>query len=843
MSEAIDITNSDSTQAPRRVSGLPPRRRGNSVVAFPPRPVAPAPVSRGCRRNFNEPEAGYEEAGDAFYIPPRQTEIDIIPGQICGGDDLNARPDASVIVVPNKQAINKARKAMPNCVIVSPDDEANIEETDWSLLARREVFIWPGAGDANMEVGKRIWGCMTGLIERMNLAPEAFDRVQGITPRFDLPFGWTPGNALGELIPAVNYERELKNAKPCDEAFEPTVIYPKGRDYVVDEGGFARIKLQEQKDRNGRPMKPLEVREEISQSKLYVIGETADESLSETGTLLRFSGKMGEKDVVLFSRHLATPKALGDFMAKLTKLGFMWNPDAIKELQYYLLNVRSRNRITTASMPGWIEETAFILPTGEVFGTSKAPVYFAPSDEMKAEQPKARINFKKSGTLEGWQDKIALPSRYNSRLALGICAAFTGPLAAPFNIESGAFHIWGDSQTGKTIALIVASSVWGPKKRMKSWRATGNGLEGVAQAASNTLLCLDEIKEVSAREIIAIGYMLGGGVGKSRMRSDGSQQETKSWNVVVMSSGERTITDLAEAGGERVDAGIERRFVPIQADAGAGMNTLEWIPDAPEDPAKKKNASKLFANALKTATTKYYGMAGRAYLERLTEKLSTEEGRAEVEEKYTFYKNRFIERYVAVNPNFVQQVQSIGENRFAPVAAAGEIATWLGVLPWSDGDATRNIGKCFVDWIATKSGKGMKSYEDAAGITAVKAFLQKSSERNFANKNAAEAIYNEQSKADSTMDGRVSLSGEKYGYREPAPDGGTIFYVFVEAFRNVICKGHNHRKIAQKLAEMGALKKDSNGTGTTRHETIATEGRKRYYVINNSKFNDDDDDE
>ncbi len=52
--------------------------------------------------------------------------------------------------------------------------------------------------------------------------------------------------------------------------------------------------------------------------------------------------------------------------------------------------------------------------------------------------------------------------------------------------------------TGKSTVLRVASSVWGGFDYLQSWRATSNGLEGIAAAHNDSLLCLDEIGEIAA---------------------------------------------------------------------------------------------------------------------------------------------------------------------------------------------------------------------------------------------------------------------------------------------------------------------------------------------------------
>lgn len=64
--------------------------------------------------------------------------------------------------------------------------------------------------------------------------------------------------------------------------------------------------------------------------------------------------------------------------------------------------------------------------------------------------------------------------------------AFAASLLQPLGEESGGFNLYGGSSMGKTTAQIVAGSVWGGGTLsgfVRSWRATLNGVEGMAAIA------------------------------------------------------------------------------------------------------------------------------------------------------------------------------------------------------------------------------------------------------------------------------------------------------------------------------------------------------------------------
>ena len=88
---------------------------------------------------------------------------------------------------------------------------------------------------------------------------------------------------------------------------------------------------------------------------------------------------------------------------------------------------------------------------------------------------------------------------------LAACCAFAAPLLGPLGEQGRSFHLHGKSSSGKTTALRVAASVWGGEAGtgalgyVRQWRATGNGVEGLAQAHSDTLLAMDEIGTADPR--------------------------------------------------------------------------------------------------------------------------------------------------------------------------------------------------------------------------------------------------------------------------------------------------------------------------------------------------------
>jgi putative DNA primase/helicase len=185
-------------------------------------------------------------------------------------------------------------------------------------------------------------------------------------------------------------------------------------------------------------------------------------------------------------------------------------------------------------------------------------------------------------------------------------AAFAPPLLDLTSEPSGGLHLHGGSQTGKTTALCCGASVWGradTSGQIRTWRATGNGMEGVAAETCDALLPLDEIGMVDAREAGEIVYSLANESGKARAGRDGSARARRTWRTVFLSTGEVPLSVKMGESGAATRAGQEVRLANIPADAGAGLGVFQKLHGKADGTA--------LAVHLREAGRSYYGTAAR----------------------------------------------------------------------------------------------------------------------------------------------------------------------------------------------------------------------------------------
>ena len=112
------------------------------------------------------------------------------------------------------------------------------------------------------------------------------------------------------------------------------------------------------------------------------------------------------------------------------------------------------------------------------------------------------------------------------------------------------------------------------------------------------------------------------------------------------------------------------------------------------------------------ATGRLHGVAIREYLARLAA------DRDEIAAAVAEGRRRWVREHYPAGAD--DQVERVAD-RLGLIAAAGELATALGILPWPDGEASRAAAACYGAWITARGGTGPA--ELAAGIEQVRLYI------------------------------------------------------------------------------------------------------------------------
>jgi len=504
----------------------------------------------------------------------------------------------------------------------------------------------------------------------------------------------------------------------------------------------------------------------------------------------------------------AMPKSLmggsGDaYRAELLDMGLDIAPGKGKQRLETLLSLwHPRSCARCVSRIGW-HGRRFILPD-IVFG-------FEAGESVILQAEHVDNPFKSMGTLAEWQESIGRFCVGNSRLVLAVATALAAPLLYLAGAESGGLHLVGGSSLGKTTALDVAGSVCGGggvRGYVLQWRATANGLEGVAAAHCDALLCLDELSQVTPQAAGETAYMLTNGTGKTRATKQGAARKPAEWRVLFLSTGEITLADkIREDGKSRAMAGQLVRVVDVDADAGAGLGLFEDVHGFPDGDA--------FSRHLKEAAKRTYGVPLRVFLEKLT---------ADYDEAMRVVP-MFIQDFLAEHcPTGADgQVKRVC-TRFALVAAGGESGVAYGVLPWPAGEATRAAARCFRDWLALRGGTG--AAEVQAGLAQVRAFFQAHGSSRF-------ETWGNQADESKTIN--------RAGFRRKDDlTGAWEYYVPPSVFKCEIARGHDAKRLVKDLVGHGLIIPGPDGQPAS-GQRIPGQPSARYYRFAPGVVSDDSD--
>lgn len=524
-------------------------------------------------------------------------------------------------------------------------------------------------------------------------------------------------------------------------------------------------------------------------SRIDVLAETRSEDGVEHGRLIRVYQRDGATvDWVLPMRMLGGDGK--EYRAELASLGVRIPvfDDQKHALAQYLISVIPVRQITYYTKVGWTKEgTTYVRGdrlVGKEEGTGEVSVAGA-------------SGYAVSGTVEEWREKIGRECEGEAYLTFAVSAALAAPFLRKIGLEGGGFHFQGESSTGKTTLLRVAGSVWGDGKFLRSWRATDNAMETMAQEKNDCLLCLDEIAMVAPTAAGQAAYMLAQGEGKGRLKKTGDARSRMGWRLLFLSTGEigleEKIGELGADNGTKAGQQIRTLSIPVEGEFGI----LRRVGD------RKESAAKIAR--LHLAVESAYGTASVGMLE---EWLKDEPGN---EEKIRQWMAAFIERLsVGMSAQALRGIQ-----RFAFVAAVGRLAEECGLLPFT-GQAEPAAEEMFGKWCGKVGGGGKKSIEQDQVIWKLKKFIQSQEER-FTDWVIGAMPENK--------------ARNRVGFKRSLADG-VHYYIFPESWKDEVMRGLDGKEAANRALKLGVLKGQGGKTSdVTKLPGFGSTAQRVYHIL------------
>lgn len=499
-----------------------------------------------------------------------------------------------------------------------------------------------------------------------------------------------------------------------------------------------------------------------------VIGQGVDADSDDTFIALRWM-RHGCNETV---NKIIRPGLIGDpqgwAFLKNNGLNVVTSPHHRARLADWILQqARHGQHFIASACAGWTGK-AYILPDGHVIGEQETPVMFTGGSA-------SRSAYGVKGTTDSWRENVARLAYRNPFQMLAAATAFAAPLSGILNAEGFGIHLYAGSTAGKTTAVDFATSLYGlPRPQRLSWYGTALGIANEAQAHNHGLLALDEIEQAShPRHVFTSAYTLFNGKGKLQGDPNGGNRELKSWETVVISTGEKSVETFLAGAGIKVKAGQLVRLLNIPVTRPTELYGYA--------------SGKDHADAMKAGWLENHGAAGRAWIRWLA--VNQDIAKAA-------YAQALARWNTVIPADYAEQVHRV-KDRFAVLEAA--LLLSAPITGW-DMQACRDaLQHVFNVWIA-EFGTGNKEHEQI--IEQTTAFLMTNSISRFIPVDFDELSQLNVHNLAGYKDKGTQQSGEP-----------VTFYILPGPFKAEVAQTFDVNQTARVLYEAGMLKKPGGDKG------------------------------
>ena len=165
-------------------------------------------------------------------------------------------------------------------------------------------------------------------------------------------------------------------------------------------------------------------------------------------------------------------------------------------------------------------------------------------------------NVSEKGDFDAWK-ALCGDLRKNIPLRMMMAASFASVLLEPLKVLPFVLHLWGTTGTGKTVALMVAMSIWGNPRMgglVKTMNMTKNAIMRNAAFLCSIPFAGDELQTIKDKwqgNFDQLIYQITEGVDRGRAKAYGGVEDTKTWKNSFIFTGEEPITKVNSGGGSK----------------------------------------------------------------------------------------------------------------------------------------------------------------------------------------------------------------------------------------------------------------------------------------------------
>ena len=280
--------------------------------------------------------------------------------------------------------------------------------------------------------------------------------------------------------------------------------------------------------------------------------------------------------------------ASSNSILQLAANGVLVNSENAKALSTYLLEMEQLNyeeipEQKSVSRMGWVGQHGFSPYVDDLAfdGENNFKHIF---DAVKSD-----------GFYSEWLNTMKKLRAEKSAGRLFLAASFASVILEPCGLLPFFLHAWGGTEVGKTVGLMIATSVWACPKMgeyITTFNSTLVGQEMTATFLNSLPMCIDELQIQSSagiKDFDKIIYQLTEGVGRTRGAKTGGLQKINTWKNCIITNGEHPISNANSGGGavnriiefecaDKVYSDLVEMSAIIQANYGfAGREFVEYM--------------------------------------------------------------------------------------------------------------------------------------------------------------------------------------------------------------------------------------------------------------------------
>ncbi len=333
---------------------------------------------------------------------------------------------------------------------------------------------------------------------------------------------------------------------------------------------------------------------------------------AETGKeKIKLAFKKGSqwKDIIVDKGIIASANRI----VGLADYGISVTSENARNMVRYLSDIENYNmdridiRVSTSKL-GWIKSE--FMPYG-------LDIQF--DNETRFKETYESIH--EQGDFDTWANvvkKIRKSGRLEPKIYL--IGSFASALVEPLNALPFILNLWGDTGKGKTVALMLAASVWanpGGNEYITDPKSTVTALELRLDFLNNLPMLIDDmaqLKDKYSGDFSELVYMLCSGKGKDRANVTMGLNKSTTWKNVILTNGEHSLVT------ETMQGGAINRIIDVGMDDGYLFDNGNQIVETIKQ--HYGFAGRLFIDAIKQIGMDRIKEIQQGFLQRITTRAS-----------------------------------------------------------------------------------------------------------------------------------------------------------------------------------------------------------------------------